>query len=84
MQNAVSSFKRELSTASLFQRGASMSAITKTQSKEGVIRRRSGSAIHGKDRINSSGNIVLKQNESDENRMMRMQRIHMKVLNFLF
>lgn len=79
LQNAVSSFKRELSTASLFQRGASMSAITKTQSKESVIRRRSGSAIHGKDRINSSGNIVLKQNESDENRMMRMQRIHMKV-----
>lgn len=64
-----------------FSRGASTSSINRVQSKEKEpVRRKSGGpTLSGKDRINESGNIVLKQHEPEESRQQRLQRIHMKV-----
>lgn len=53
-------------SSSLFQRGTSLSGIVRTES--------------GKERLNASGNIVLKRHETEESQAARMQRIHLKVL----
>jgi hypothetical protein len=74
IQHAALSFKREMSS-SMFLRGTSISGIQQTQSKESGRR----GTFNGKDRINASGNIVLKQHETEESREARMHRIHVKV-----
>ena len=60
---------------SMFQRGSSVNGIQTTQSRESGPR----GAYNGKERINASGNIVLKQHDTEECREARMHRIHVKV-----
>lgn len=78
VQHAALSFKREMSF-SMFQRGSSVNGIQTTQSRESGAR----GADHGKERINASGNIVLKQHDTEESREARMHRIHVKVATLL-
>jgi hypothetical protein len=72
------SFKREMSST-LFSRGQSVNGLVKSPSKENS--RRVAANFGGRERINESGNIVLKQHETEASREARMQRIHMKVVS---
>lgn len=70
--NAIPSLKPELSST-LFQKGTSQSGLVRTESgRRGTF--------NGKDRLNASGNIVLKRHESEAHQQARLQRIHLKVL----